>query len=154
MNISYGNGEVYLDHDSKIVALQILFFCIIDIKSELPDGYQLYLANNKIIIFSMGLLPLPDLLFKYTGKFVINKVIASNAAAEKQTINIKNQYYSYWKSFKTTWDTASRWEDLKDTKVVGHRILKQKDIRPKLTLAQKNLVKRSIKELKKRTNNG
>ena len=154
MDISYGNGEVYLEHNSKIVALQIHFYGIIDIKSELPDGYQLYLANNKIIIFSMGLLPLPDLLFKYTGKFVINKVIASNATAEKQTINIKNPYYSYWKSLNTNWSTTSRWEDLKDIKVVGHRILKQKDIRPKLTLAQKNLVKRSIKELKKRTKNG
>ena len=37
MDISYGNGEVYLEHNSKIVALQIHFYGIIDIKSELPD---------------------------------------------------------------------------------------------------------------------
>tara|TARA_R110002020_G_scaffold412833_3_gene622403 strand:- start:2370 stop:2816 length:447 start_codon:yes stop_codon:yes gene_type:complete len=142
MNISYGNGEVALETNDKVVGLQIHFTGKINIESNLPDDFNVYLGNNKIIIFSMNLDVLSELLFTYKGTFRIDNCIASNKHGEKIDINIQNYYLGYWQRQNNTWETGSKWQDLKSKYTIGYKVFKQKNNLPELTKEQKDIVKR------------
>ena len=147
MDISYGNGEVVLETNDKVVGLQIHFTGKIDIQSNLPDDFNIYLGNNKLMIFSMNLDVLSELLLTYKGTFRIDKCIASDRSGKKIDITIKNDYLGFWQIQESTWETGMKWDSLKNKYTIGHKVLKQKNNLPELTKEQKAIVNR----IKKRT---
>ena len=142
MDISYGNGEVVLETNDKIVSLQIYFKGKIRINQVLPEQFILYNSKNKIIIYSMSLDILPDLLFTYIGNLKILKCIASNNKGEKIDITITNDNLGFWQKQNTTWETGMSWESLDGNYIVGQIPVVQKKNLPELTKEQKRIVKR------------
>ena len=142
MNISYGNGEVVLETNDKVVGLQIHFTGKINIQSNLSDDFNIYLGNNKLMIFSMNLYTLSELLFTYKGTFRIDKCIASDNKGRKLTVDIKNEYIGFWQRQNTTWETGMKYQDLKGKYTVGYKVLKQKNNLPELTKEQRAIVTR------------
>ena len=147
MDISYGNGEVVLETNDKVVGLQIYFTGKISLQSNLSDDFNVYLGNNKLMIFSLNLDILSELIFTYKGTFRIDRCIASDNKGKKVDITIKNDYLGFWQRQDSNWETGMKWEDLKNKYTIGHKVLKQKNNLPKLTKEQKAIVNR----IKKRT---
>jgi len=142
MDISYGNGEVVLETNDKVVGLQIHFTGKINIQSNLSDDFNIHLGNNKLIIFSMNLDVLSELLFTYKGTFRIDRCIASDRTGKKIDITINNDYLGFWQRQDSNWETGMKWEDLKNKYTIGSKVLKQKNNLPELTKEQKAIVNR------------
>tara|TARA_R100000742_G_C4275912_1_gene96644 strand:- start:314 stop:757 length:444 start_codon:yes stop_codon:yes gene_type:complete len=139
INLSYGSGEVSLDNNISIVAIQIQFKGVVKINQTLPKEFTIYNSKNKIIIYSMSLNVLPDLLFTYNGNFRILSCIASNNKGEKIDITITNDNLGFWQKQNTTWETGIGWESLDGNYIVGQIPVVQKKNLPELTEEQKKL---------------
>ena len=149
-NLIYGNGDVSLDSNDSIIAIQFYFKGKIKINQVLPEEFTLYNSKNKIIIYSMGLYLLPDLLFTYNGNFKILKCIASDKNANKVDVSFANNYLGFWGKQNYTWATGMKWDSLDGDHIVGQVPVTQKTNLPELTKEQKRIVKR----IKKRVRNG
>lgn len=145
MNLRYGNGNVSIDNNSEIVAIQIHYNGNLEVNSLIPDEYILYKSKNKIIIYSMELLKLPLDLFSYSGNFKITKCISSDSKANKIKTTIKNNYLGFWVKQNTNWESGEIWDDIKGTHYVGKKVIKNQLIMPELTKEQKLIVKKTKK---------
>jgi hypothetical protein len=150
MNLTYGNGEVILESNNKVVGLEIHFTGKINLNSNLSNDFNVYLGNNKIMIFSMNLDVLSELLFTYKGTFRIDKCIASDRFGKKIDIDIENNYLGYWQRQDSYWETGMKWENLKNKYTIGSKVARQKNNLPELTEDQKAIARR----IKKRVRNG
>ena len=85
MNIvHYSKGFCSLEGSSDIRGLQIFYTGKIAIDSKVPDGYQIMLGEDQILIFSMTQqdIALTD-LFEYRGQFTINSIIGADSLAQR-----------------------------------------------------------------------
>ena len=79
----YGDGECSIKENDDIVGLQIFYSGKVEIKDKTPDGYEIMINDNQILIFSITPNQPLEYLFSYKGDFKISNIIASDSNAKR-----------------------------------------------------------------------
>ena len=131
MNITYGGGEVYLEHNVNIGAIQIHYTGKIKATSTLDDGWMLACNKNKILIVNLNEEYDVNLLFKYNGSFNITSAMVVDRDLETYNLRINTQYIDYWNLIDSKWGdfnqkyTEFNREDKPDINIVNSKIIQK-----------------------------
>ena len=80
--IYYGNGSCSIENGVNVRGIQIWYKGNIEVIDQTPNGYEMMIANNQIIIFAIN--PNIDLsdLFNYKGHFEITRLLVADNEAK------------------------------------------------------------------------
>ena len=84
----YGNGNCSISSNVDIRGIEIRYKGVISITDKTPEGFNIIISNNKIIIFPLGQGNLTE-LFDYQGEFRVISVLVADKDAKQVPTSIK-----------------------------------------------------------------
>ena len=128
----YGNGECNIE-GANIKGVQIHFRGNIEIVDKTPTGYELMMANNQILIFSLTSIETLNTLFTYQGSLNIQSVIVADINAQKIHTTIKKVMDYAELLDSNAEDLTIKSEDLKAGYKSGNRTVSKSYYTPMIT---------------------
>ena len=119
-NVRYGDGVFLLETNGAIAGIQINYIGMMQIAHNLPDGWFLKMGRNKIIIFGISNITLPELLFKYRGDFKVRNVQIVDWHLNKSNAKVVKDGLHYWGEIGNAWDVITeKYEKLDKSHEIG-----------------------------------
>ena len=137
-----GNGFFVLKSVGRVAGVEIHYQGIVAFDMNLPKGWIYKLHKNMILIVADSEVELPEILFEYSGRLIIIKVVCMDFQKNKIMAVGKNKYISYWKSIYSKWDYAGYWESYNTGYRIGG-IVKKRSLKKKTKLIKELPIKPS-----------
>ena len=84
----YGNGNCSISSNEDIRGIEIHYAGVVSITDKTPEGFNIIISNNKIIIFPLGEGNLTE-LFDYQGEFKVIRILVADKDGNQVPTSIK-----------------------------------------------------------------
>ena len=84
----YGNGNCSISSYEDIRGIEIRYKGVVSITDKTPEGFNIIISNNKIIIFPLGEGNLTE-LFDYQGEFKVIRILVADKDGNQVPTSIK-----------------------------------------------------------------
>ena len=84
----YGNGNCSISSNEDIRGIEIHYAGVVSITDKTPEGFNIIISNNKIIIFPLGEGNLTE-LFDYQGEFKVIRILVADKNGNQVPTSIK-----------------------------------------------------------------
>tara|TARA_Y100001938_G_C8017266_1_gene393279 strand:- start:148 stop:603 length:456 start_codon:yes stop_codon:yes gene_type:complete len=128
LKIKYGKGDVEVDANGEVAAIQIECRGSFKAVSKLGSGWIVKAGQTRVVIVSLAQSKLNSLLFSYIGELTIKS--AKYVTWDENKIKyagVENLQKNNWFQAKGNWNSdARKYEEIESEKVIYKKILKTK----------------------------
>ena len=125
VSLLYGKGSVEIESNGEIAGLEIDYLGAIQGVKKLPDGWNIKISKNKILIYSMAKKEITNLLFTYIGELEIQSCSYSDWEGNLKTAKVLNVNQDKWNiNFGTFGSDGRKPEEIETEKIITRKINK------------------------------
>lgn len=123
--LKYGRGNVVLETNGEIAAIEIDYLGAIKGIKKLAKGWTIKIGENKIIIFSLAKSNYTEQLFNYVGELKINSCKFVNWNKQLFHAKVEDLNQNTWNQNYGTFDfDARKPEEIETQKIIGRKVKK------------------------------
>ena len=125
VKLKYGKGQVELESNGEIAALEINYRGAFKGTKRLGEGWMIKASKNKVLIISLAQTPISELLFTYIGELRIINCKYVNWDNVMKFAKVENYNRNEWKLSNNNWDSDGRkYEEIETESIIYRKVLK------------------------------
>ena len=125
VTLKYGKGQVELESNGEIAALEINYRGAFKGVKKLGEGWMIKAGKNKVLIISLAQTPISELLFTYIGELRVINCKYVDWDNNLKYAKIKNYNRNEWKLASGNWGSDGRkYEEIETESIIYRKVLK------------------------------
>ena len=125
VKLKYGKGQVELESNGEIAALEINYRGAFKAVKKLGEGWMIKASKNKVLVISLAQTPIEELLFTYIGELRIINCKYVNWDNVMKFANVVNYNRNEWKLANGNWGADGRkYEEIETESIIYRKVLK------------------------------
>ena len=125
VKLKYGKGQVELESNGEIAALEINYRGAFKGVKKLGEGWMIKANKNKVLVISLAQTPIEELLFTYIGELRIINCKYVNWDNVMKFAKVENYNRNEWKLSNNNWGSDGRkYEEIETESIIYRKVLK------------------------------